>query len=509
VACVAVRLAYLLSDRDRFNGDEAATGVLVQRILHGHFYLFFPGQNYGGTLEQYLAAFVYYVFRLPQNRFTLRLPELVLAGATAALVYAVGRRALPTSTHAVIAALLFAAGPWYNVQDVMAMGFYTLSQTLAVAGLYLAVRISDDPDRRRWALLFGLTAGLAYWNALIAAYALVPALLWLLPVLRRRLRLVPLIAAGAIVGAAPLYPWMIRTGHVLPLPNKSVKIGLPDRLANLGGPVLREFTGLGITDGDPQPGIALAAVETVLALLLVGWLTLVWTRRRGLGALARLDLANRSPLDMAILAVPVTALLYLTSTSSIWIVDPKYLLSAYPMWAILLAALIPFRRGIGLIGAAVLLIAVTAGLTIRYFGNTAWQVSHNGWAGQSTLPNSRQRDAQLAKAIDYCVAHGDTALYSNYWTAMPTKYLARDRLTVGTLYGRERFPEVEPALRAAPDIAYVINTKDPETLELVSLLERKHISFQTHRFGPTIEVLDHVGSGGRPEDLHVLSSPPF
>jgi hypothetical protein len=504
IACVVVRLVYLLSGRDRFNGDEGTTGIMVQRMLHGHFYIFYAGQNYGGTIEQYLATAMYFVFRLPQDRFTLRLPELVLTGVTTALVYAVGRRALPTPAHAVIAALLFAAGPWYNVQDVMAMGFYTVSQTLAIAGVYVAIRVNDDPNRGRWALLFGLMAGLAYWNALIAAYALVPAGLWLVPVLRRRPRLIPLVLAGAVVGAAPLLPWMIRTGHLVPLPARPVKISLLARLHNLGGPVLREFTGLGITDGAPQPGIALIVVEIVLVLLLVGWLVLVWTRRRGFAALVRLESAQRQPLEMVIMAVPITVGLYLTSTSAVWTVDPKYLLSAYPMWVILLAAMIPFRRGVGLIAMALVLIGATSGLTIRYFAHTPWQVSDRDTAGQSTLPNSRERDAGLKQAIRYCVAHGDVALYSDYWTAMPMQYLAHSRLTVATLYGYERFP-VLPVLRAAPAIAYVVDTTDPSTTSVIAALASHHVTFTVHKFGPRIEIVDDIGPGGRPQDLDLGS----
>jgi len=62
--------------------------------------------------------------------------------------------------------------------------------------------------------VFGLVAGLAYWNALIAAYAIIPALIW--------------------------------------------------------------------------------------------YLALVWRRRRGLLSLSRLRLAERSPIDIALLSVPVT-----------------------------------------------------------------------------------------------------------------------------------------------------------------------------------------------------------
>src|SRR2546430_7661129 len=82
----AVRLAYLTSDRVNFNGDEAVTGIMVRRILHGKLYWFYPGQNYGGTLEGYLQALSYLVLRLPQNAVTLRLTQVALSMGTTALI---------------------------------------------------------------------------------------------------------------------------------------------------------------------------------------------------------------------------------------------------------------------------------------------------------------------------------------------------------------------------------------------------------------------------------------
>ena len=70
----AARVAYLVSPVMQFNADEATTGIMVRRILAGHGYVFYAGQQYGGALEQYLEAAVYAVTRLPQNPLTLRLP---------------------------------------------------------------------------------------------------------------------------------------------------------------------------------------------------------------------------------------------------------------------------------------------------------------------------------------------------------------------------------------------------------------------------------------------------
>jgi hypothetical protein len=146
------------------------------------------------------------------------------------------------------------------------------------------------------------------------------------------------------------------------------------------------------------------------------------------------------------------------------------------------------------------LVVATSGLTIRYFHHPAWQESASVRSGRSTLPDSRARDAQLTKAIDYALAHGDTALYSDYWTAMPMQYLGHGRLTVSALPW-DRFPEDVRQVHSAARIAYVIDTLNPDTAPIMTALNRHHVSYQLHRMGSRIAVVDDLGPGGQPAKL--------
>ena len=179
----AARVAYLLSPVMQFNADEATTGIMVRRILAGHGYVFYAGQDYGGALEQYLEAAVYAVTRLPQNPLTLRLPLVALCCLTCLLVYRVGRDVLGDPRRALVAAALYAVGPWFNViGTVTSLGFYAAGQALGMVALWCALRA----DRGRWWLAgTGLAAGLGVWTAATALYLLIPVLVWLLPVLRQ------------------------------------------------------------------------------------------------------------------------------------------------------------------------------------------------------------------------------------------------------------------------------------------------------------------------------------
>jgi hypothetical protein len=195
IAAAAVRVAYVTSPKDGFNGDEAGVGLMVRQILRGHNYVFFVHQNYGGTLEEYVQAGSYWLFRLPQNPITLRLPLIAFNVITCLLVYLCGARMLHTNYHAAVAALIYALGPWYNVAGgSIDLGFYAISQVLGVMGLYCGMRYATSiaAEARRhevgWAAGFGLCCGLALWNSLTSAYLLIPTFIWMSPLLLRSAR---------------------------------------------------------------------------------------------------------------------------------------------------------------------------------------------------------------------------------------------------------------------------------------------------------------------------------
>ena len=144
----------------------------------------------------------------------------------------------------------------------------------------------------------------------------------------------------------------------------------------------------------------------------MGSATLFWRRRHGLMALVRMRIEDRSAIDVALIALPVTVALYCSSTSAVWITDPKYLVSAYPLFFLAVAAMLPVERK-ALYASLALLIAsvVSSTLCLRYWLHPEWQISKAGLAGQSTLPDSRSRDAELKVAIDYLVHNGETAAY--------------------------------------------------------------------------------------------------
>lgn len=53
---------------DSVSADSTVVGLMAQRILHGHFLAFYPGQVYGGV-EPYMTAALFALFG--QSAFTL------------------------------------------------------------------------------------------------------------------------------------------------------------------------------------------------------------------------------------------------------------------------------------------------------------------------------------------------------------------------------------------------------------------------------------------------------
>jgi 4-amino-4-deoxy-L-arabinose transferase-like glycosyltransferase len=267
-----IRLWYLATPQAALDGDEAMTGLMVRRILDGHWYAYLAGQRYNGAIEQYLQALTWAL--LPQNPFTLRLAQVVLAALVIVAIYLVGARMLVTRWHAALAALLFAAGPFFNIwKGVRSHGAYPTAQLIGLAGVYAAIRLRED-YQRRWLLVLAGACGLGLWASWSAAFLLIPAVVYAFPVIRRRWSDLGLATLALLLGYAPALVWAVANGAI-PLLGGS-------QLQSLASPVLREFVGVGYRYG--WPGWPYLAQFAVLALLAVAYIVAVHRRlARGFG----------------------------------------------------------------------------------------------------------------------------------------------------------------------------------------------------------------------------------
>ena len=474
----AARVAYLLSPVMQFNADEATTGIMVRRILAGHGYVFYAGQDYGGALEQYLEAAVYAVTRLPQNPLTLRLPLVALSCLTCLLVYRVGRDVLGDPRRALVAAALYAVGPWFNViGTVTSLGFYAAGQALGMVALWCALRA----DRGRWWLAgTGLAAGLGVWTAATALYLLIPVLVWLLPVLRHDLRRWAALAGGFLVGVLPQLGSLL-VHPVLPLPRDPAQSStVLERLGHLFGPVLRQFAG--VTYSHTEGGLPVPLQVLVVVGLAAAYVVAV-VRRRGLVDFLRGRVDRRRPGDLLLAVPPVVAVLYAASNATWYTGTPRYLVGLFPLLAIGLAALVPARPWP--VPAAV--VAAAAALSVAFFPSIQ---ARDTSAQYATL---RQVATQLA-------ADGEDRVWAGYWTATPLQYAAGDRITVATAVGVRRFPEAQAVVERAPRSVYVGSDLDGTAAVFRTALDRRHVPYRARRFA-FLTVFDRLPPTADPRSL--------
>jgi 4-amino-4-deoxy-L-arabinose transferase-like glycosyltransferase len=451
-AALVVRVAMLASALSRIDGDEAVTGIMAQRINEGHHLAFFAGQAYQGSGEQYLQALLFRVLR--ETPFTLRIPQVALGVLACAGVYLLARRCLRSEGRALVAAALFAVGPFFSVWwSVKSRGAYDSALVVGLGGLLVALWVQPD-DRRAAAKLglFGLICGLGFWANWQAAYLLLPAGLWLAGTLLgwRLLRALPAAVVGFVIGAAPSIGHLILTGP-LEAAGTHAPSTLGTRAKLVVTSVVPQF--LGVQIGEERvvswfrPAVATVVIGVALALAL-------WFRRRGLLDLATLRRPRREPVDLLLVCAVLTPVLYAQSSAAV----NKFPGYMYPLYAVVpvLVAAVPMpqaihrRRRVPATMAAGLVVAV-AGL--------CWLTAHEFWGrGEYVAPlNTGERipTDQLPAVVDALVAEGARSVFADYWIANPMQFLAGDRLVVSST-STYRFPSITAAARADPSPALVV-----------------------------------------------------
>lgn len=484
--CGAVRLWYLGGPAAQFNADEATTGLMVREILRGRHFTFYAGQDYGGTLEQYLQAASYLLVPMPSTAWTLRLTLVALSMATCALVCLLAERVLGSGTRAALAGLLFAISPWFNViGSVTSLGFYAAAQTLCAAVLYGALRAGDGRGTRGWLLGTGLCAGLAVWTSLTSLFVLVPAALWLLPLLGRDARRWAAAVAGFGLGALPLLAWLVRHRSLPVPPTPAEPSTVLQRLGNLVEPVLRQYAGVAYAHGE---GGLWWPVQIGILLVLAGAYAYALVRRSGLRDLVLLRVSGRRPGDVLLAVPPAVTVLYAASDSTWYTGTPRYLLVTYPLLAVGLAAVLPLggpaRRAV-----TAALVVLSAVLSFGFFRDQV-----------TSQPSTRNRDAVLRQLTDRLVAERETRVYAGYWTAMPLQYVAGDRLVVAVFAGVTRFPAAQAAVAAAPAPVYVGSDHDGTGDRIRAALTDRRITFRSTKVG-FLTIYDRLSLPATPADL--------
>jgi hypothetical protein len=436
-AAVAARVAYLVLVPGATNADDAVTALMARRILAGHGYVWFAGQDYMGAGEQYLQALAVAV--LPDSLTAVRLVDILLSGGVAALGYGVARAVHRERARALTAGLVFAVGPAFTLHfGTRSLGGYVLAQLAGVAALLLALHLGRSPAR---VAALGVAVGVVLYESPTALCLAVPALLWSAPVLRSRPGLLLPLVAGLSGALTPAVGWTLAHQRWPGLPGGQPPSTPLDRLGNALGPVAREL--LGVTG--PQDSALVPGGRVVVVALGVAWLVAAWRRRHGLGALLTGRVGQCIPLDAVLLTVPVAVALHVAAPSAWYAGTPRYAFALAPAIAVLLAGLVPRGR----IMPAALLVSAVAALSV------AGASRHRGTIDE----------ADVARIADALAARQVAVARAGYWTAVPLALAARGRFRVVQVGGLQRFPELRgstaPAASWPAGVAVARAGEDP------------------------------------------------
>src|SRR5437588_8044232 len=193
IAALLLRLFLIIHTHGMIDGDEALVGIQAERILQGHFSVYFYGIPYFGSLEAYLASTLFAIFG--PSPWALRaettLVSLVLVWLTWRLASSLADAAHLSPSAKIcftlVAGLTAAIPPLYDgLVELRTWGGYIETYVLMILLLLSALRLTQrwhaQASRRelgwRWAGI-GLVVGLGMWVYPLIVSAVLAAALWI------------------------------------------------------------------------------------------------------------------------------------------------------------------------------------------------------------------------------------------------------------------------------------------------------------------------------------------
>jgi 4-amino-4-deoxy-L-arabinose transferase-like glycosyltransferase len=427
-----IRLLYLVYPL--MDADQAINGLMARHILQGEFPIFFYGQEYCGSIENYLISIVFLLGG--SNRFTLGLTIGILSLFLVFFVYCLTLRIADRRT-ALLAALLTALpSSYFAFTSVLARSAYIEIPLVGVLLLITADRLFLACERRSlFYFLLGFLGGLGLWTHFLAVFYLTPIGLLLLfreKGFWRDPRVLIYLAAGAALGGLPLWVYNFRhplaTWHYLQQTGvhesfgESLKAFFVVRLPELFGLYHSHLNRFYI------PFFSAA----VYAVLLSGLVCLIWMRRKGLWGLFRPGNRPGSGLDILLLFILVYPFIFAFSGFAANHTT-RYLTPLYPAIPILFSWLFFYLKERASFLAwpflALLLISNILGtfqLAVVFQPKQVQEYKKKELIEQTLLSFLKERAIR-------------TVYVPDYWQAVPLTFKAREEILFAQPYS-DRYP---------------------------------------------------------------------
>ena len=451
------------------SSDEANAGMLAERILHGHFQAFYPGQVYGGAEFYALAAMIAVA---GHTSFSLHIEPMLFSVAAAVLVWRITLRLVRSRGLAALTAAVVFTAPMVNIFSSNIYQGRGLTMACGLVAILEALRLLDDPHLlqvKRGFLdcaLFGLAVGLGWWSMpeityfypiagplILAAFLSNREGTWI----RDRLLRLGVTLVLALVGALP-WLWNNVKSHFASL-NVSSFNGAQGTIwteLNIHFHLFFLYVvpmQLGLREpytGDWFASATLSWIVAVLATAIGGISLLICLWKRG----------RATALAVGVLCFPV---LYSENPGTWFWSDGRYAVYLGPLFAMTIVVGIDevafWLRGVSLArvlhgGEVVmsLVVAVALALSVYTFHNfTGVEATTFGRAWVSP-------DGAAIAAADALESVGIKYGYADYWVAYKLDYLSDGKLVIDTSGvgdDIDRWPSIDATVMASHKAAWI------------------------------------------------------
>jgi len=440
--------------RGGMNSDEAVVGLMAREILHGHFFAFYWGVNYGGT-EAYAVAVVFALFG--SSAFTLGLTTVLLCAASVVVLWRIGNRMFGPPVGAVAAIAFWVWPESYVTYFGHGDGFRWILLICGLIVFLTVLRIGDGEARMIDWIALGLGAGVGWWSSPEIAYFLAPAGVYLVArIVQRQAKATVvsvLLAAGAlIVGSLPWW-WHNLNQHFDSLSSPGSGSAYWSHLGTFDRYVVPLVLGLRIR-GTGQwlgPSNVTPHLVNVSIIVLLGWLAYLAVRGRAW---------------LLVLFVAAFPFLYAAQPFTWFWRDARYAIFLAPAAALVVASFVckigtwaiqSPRFAPAITAALVFLGGMTltlgaAGHELPYFPEPAVPaVERTSWFSWHANPNNLP--TALANSLIRWHVHD---AFSSYWLGYDVAFFAQGRVTVSPVGpGFIRYRPYYAAIAASPAPAWI------------------------------------------------------
>ena len=456
---LALRLDLLIATDFRIDADEGIVGLMGKHFIErGSLPAFYYGQHYMGSFEALLAAGSFLLFGISAP--ALKLVPLAFSLLLIVLIYLLAQRMAGRSA-ARCAALLTAVPPaMLLLWSGKARGGFIELLCIGALALLCSARWLERP-RLRTTLLLGLLLGFGWWVNNQIIYFVMPIALWMAIALRRDLAALCLHAfaglAAFLVGGLPFWLYNIRHGFV------TFRMFGASRPADVLAHAQGLFdTALPIILGARrywQTEDLYAGASLIMWLLYAGLsLALLYSRRRALSRLLRLEIDAGQPVELLIALVFSVAAVYSLSSFGELAKDPRYLLPIYvgavPLAAAGVACIARLSR---LLAGAVLAALLCFNLLSLFYGGRAVPGEPHVHAGQRV-------SAEHEDLIRWLDLHGIRWVRTNYWIGYRLAFETgeRVRFVLFNEPGQVRIKEYEDLAPPLPTLPLILVPRQSE-----------------------------------------------